>query len=140
LFFKVKDDYLTRDHQNLNQDIALQLCCLAMRHYFKDMQQLALDKKSNLDYIEKDVGLHKFLPKVILTSTKQKNLRKMIQSNFKKFVNLSDKDCMIQFLEVVKSVIRFDQERFRCALGVSKKNRFFIKTKIHHIYLLTFKC
>lgn len=54
------------------------------------MQQLALDKKSNLDYIEKDVGLHKFLPKAILTSMKPKTLRKLIQANFKKFVNISD--------------------------------------------------
>jgi len=115
----VKDDYLTREHATLNQEVGLQLCCLSMRHYFKDMQQPALDKKSNLDYIEKEIGLHKFLPKVILTSMKQKALRKLIQANFKKFTNLSDKDCMIQFLEVVRSVCRYDQEKFSCALGVS---------------------
>ncbi|XP_035706002.1 focal adhesion kinase 1 isoform X8 [Folsomia candida] len=120
LYDQVKDDYLSREHSSLNQDVAkvaLQLCCLAMRHYFKDMQQLALDKKSNLDYIEKDVGLHKFLPKAILTSMKPKTLRKLIQANFKKFVNISDTDCMIQFLELVKSVIGYDKEKFQCALG-----------------------
>lgn len=105
--------------------MALQLCCLAMRHYFKDMQQLALDKKSNFDYIEKDVGLHKFLPKVILSSTKPKSIRKLIQSSFKKYAGLSDTDCMIQFLELVKSVFRYEQEKFQCALGVSFVSRFF---------------
>ena len=32
--------------------------------FFKDMPQIALDKRSNFDYLEREVGLHKFLPKV----------------------------------------------------------------------------
>jgi focal adhesion kinase 1 len=121
---QVKDDYLSKEYTttkgpSLSQETALQLCCLAMRHYFKDMQHFALDKKSNLEYIEKDVGLHKFLPKSVLVGTKQKTLRKLIQQNFKKCVNLSDKECMLQFFDVVKTVFRYDREKFQCALGVS---------------------
>ncbi|CAG7731841.1 unnamed protein product [Allacma fusca] len=118
LYDQVKDDYLSREYTSaLNQDVALQLCCLAMRHYFKDMQHIALDKKSNLEYIEKDIGLHKFLPKTVLSSVKQKALRKLIQQNFKKFVNISSNECMLHFLETVKSVLRYDQEKFQCVLG-----------------------
>lgn len=54
------------------------------RCFFKDMPQIALDKKSNLDYLEKEVGLQKFLPKSILDATKPKVLRKSIQQHFKK--------------------------------------------------------
>lgn len=116
----MKDDYLSKEYaaRELSQDVALQLCCLAMRHYFKDMQHFALDKKSNFDYIEKDVGLDKFLPKSTLSSTKQKTLRKLIQQNFKKCVNLTGKECMLQFFHIVKKVLRFNQEKFQCALGV----------------------
>lgn len=110
---------MSREHSELCQDVALQLCCLAMRHYFKDMQHFALDKKSNLDIIEKDVGLHRFLPKSVIATTKQKTLRKLIQHNFKKYMHLTDKECMLSFFDVVKTVFRFDREKFKCALGVS---------------------
>ena len=50
---------------------------------------------------------------------KPKTIRKMIQQHFKKFSNLSDFECRFKFLEILKSVYRYDQERFRCALGVS---------------------
>lgn len=33
----------------------MQLCCLEIRYFFKDMQQIALDKKSNLEYLEREV-------------------------------------------------------------------------------------
>lgn len=33
----------------------MQLCCLEIRYFFKDMPQIALDKKSNLEYLEREV-------------------------------------------------------------------------------------
>ena len=50
---------------------------------------------------------------------KPKILRKAIQAAFKKYGQLTDRECCFKFLEILKSVYRFDQERFRCALGVS---------------------
>ncbi|ODM97852.1 Focal adhesion kinase 1 [Orchesella cincta] len=117
LYDQVKDEYLSKELTGLAQDKAIQICCLALRHYFINLQDAALDKKSNFDYIEKEIGLHKFLPAPTLSSTKRKALRKVIQSNFKKYVSLSDKECMIQFLDAVRTVLRYDQEKFRCALG-----------------------
>ena len=49
---------------------------------------------------------------------KPKILRKAIQASFKKYGQLTDRECCFKFLEILKSVYRFDQERFRCALGV----------------------
>ena len=106
------------------------------------MPQIALDKKSNFEYLEKEVnivtrihsepfpkahvilmlvspqvGLHKFLPKSVINTNKPKPLRKLIQQHFRKYAVLGDLECMFKFFEILKSVYRFDQERYRCALG-----------------------
>jgi len=51
----VRNDYLLANHATLDQDVAVQLCCLEIRYFFKDMPQIALDKKSNLEYLEREV-------------------------------------------------------------------------------------
>ena len=81
------------------------------------MLQNALDKKSNIEYLEKEVGLHKFLPKIVIETVKSKNIRKLIQQHFKKFSTFSERDCMFKFLDLLKTVYKFDQERFRCSVG-----------------------
>lgn len=63
--------------------------------------------------------MHKFLPRAVLESVKPKLLRKLIQQHFKKVAALSEVDCMFKFLELLRAYYRFDQERFRCSLGVS---------------------
>ena len=113
LFFQVLSDYLNKNFESIDHDTAIQLGCLEIRRLFKDMLQNALDKKSNIEYLEKEVGLHKFLPKVVLETVKSKSIRKLIQQHFKKFSNFSERDCMFKFMDLLKSVYRFDQERFR---------------------------
>ena len=83
------------------------------------MPHIALDKKSNFEYLEKEVGLHKFLPRNVINTNKPKPLRKLIQLHFKKYAVLGDLECIFKFFEILKTVYRFDQERYRCALGVS---------------------
>ncbi|XP_021926786.1 focal adhesion kinase 1 isoform X4 [Zootermopsis nevadensis] len=114
---QVRNDYLCADHAALDQDVAVQLCCLEIRYFFKDMPQIALDKKSNLEYLEREVGLHKFLPRAVLDGMKPKALRKLIQQHFKKVAALSELECMFKFFELLRAHYRFDQERFRCDLG-----------------------
>ena len=43
---------------------------LFYRRFFKDMPQVALDKRSNFEYLEKEVGLKRFLPKATIDSMK----------------------------------------------------------------------
>lgn len=43
-----------------------------------------LDKKSSIEYLEKEFGLHKFLPKSVLEAIKPKVLKKAIQQQYKK--------------------------------------------------------
>ena len=40
------------------------------RRFFKDMPQVAIDKKSNFEYLEKEVGLKRFLPRSVIDNTK----------------------------------------------------------------------
>lgn len=114
-------DYLNKQFDSLDLDAAIQLCCIEIRRFFKDMPQIALDKKSNFEYLEKEVGLHKFLPKVILENNKIKTIRKLVQQHFKKYAALGDRECMLKFFEVLKTIYRFDQETFQCSLGVINK-------------------
>lgn len=115
---QVRNDYLCGSgHAALDQDVAIQLCCLEIRYFFKDMPQMALDKKSNLEYLEREVGLHRFLPRNILDSLKPKSLRKLIQANFKKVSSLSEQECMFRFFDILRAHYRYDQERFRVELG-----------------------
>ncbi|XP_060821683.1 focal adhesion kinase 1 isoform X5 [Bombus pascuorum] len=116
---QVRNDYLCANHAALDQDVAVQLCCLEIRYFFKDMPQVALDKKSNLEYLEREVGLHKFLPRSVLNGMKPKALRKLIQQHFKKVAALSELECMFKFFDLLRAHYRFDQERFICALGSS---------------------
>lgn len=116
---QVKNDYLNTSlvNSSIEQDVAIQLCCLMIRHFFKDMPQVALDKKSNLEYLEREVGLHKFLPRVVIDAVKPKALRKLIQTQFKKVSSLSEQECMFKFFELLHQHYRYDQELFRVDLG-----------------------
>lgn len=64
------------------------------------------------------IGLNKFLPYYILESTKPKNLRKMIQQQYKKVLQTSEKECVLQFLKLVWSFYKYDEEQFKCSIGV----------------------
>ncbi|XP_065222614.1 focal adhesion kinase 1-like isoform X2 [Planococcus citri] len=115
---QIRNEYLSSDAgTKIDQDMAVQLCCLGIRFYFKDMPQIALDKKSNLEYLEKEIGLLQFLPRTILDGFKTKTLRKLIQQQFKKVAQLSERECMFKFLELLRSVYRYDHETFKCSLG-----------------------
>ena len=121
---QVRNDYLKKNFESLDLDTAIQLCCIEIRRFFKDMPQIALDKKSNFEYLEKEVshvskasprvsphllthppppqvGLHKFLPKNVINTNKPKPLRKLIQQHFRKYAALGDLECMLKYFEVL---------------------------------------
>ncbi len=116
-YHQIWSDYLSKNFDSIDHELAIQLGCLEIRRLFKDMLQNALEKKSNIEYLEKEVGLHKFLPKIVLENVKPKSIRKLIQQHFKKFSTYSERDCIFKFLDLLKSVYKYDQERFRCSTG-----------------------
>uniref|UniRef100_A0A1A8UDY7 Focal adhesion kinase 1 n=1 Tax=Nothobranchius furzeri TaxID=105023 RepID=A0A1A8UDY7_NOTFU len=118
-YHQVKNDYMTQYGDKVEQDVALKLGCLEIRRFFKEMRGNALDKKSNYELLEKDVGLRRFFPKDLLDSVKAKTLRKLIQQTFKQVANLNDEQCILKFLETLAPIYRYDKEFFKCALGSS---------------------
>lgn len=104
---QVRQEYLSDPHIIIDQDAAVQLCCLEMRRYFKDLPQNALDKKSNFEYLEREVGMQKFMPQRILETFKAKSLRKSIHQHFKKYTQLDEQSCMFRFLEILKQYYRY---------------------------------
>ncbi|XP_051728146.1 protein tyrosine kinase 2aa isoform X5 [Ctenopharyngodon idella] len=116
---QVKNDYMLEMADQVEQEIALKLGCLEIRRFYREMRGNALDKKSNYELLEKDVGLKRFFPKSLMESVKAKTLRKQIQQTFKQFANLNDEQSMLKFFEILAPIYRFDKECFRCALGSS---------------------
>ncbi|KAM6457523.1 focal adhesion kinase 1 isoform 5-T6 [Liasis olivaceus] len=119
LYQQVKNDYMLEIADQVDQEIALKLGCLEIRRSYCEMRGNALDKKSNYEVLEKDVGLKRFFPKSLLDSVKAKNLRKMIQQTFRQFANLNREESILKFFEILSPVYRFDKECFKCALGSS---------------------
>ncbi|XP_028820072.1 protein tyrosine kinase 2aa isoform X6 [Denticeps clupeoides] len=116
---QVKNDYMLEFADQVEQDVALKLGCLEIRRFYREMRGNALDKKSNYELLEKDVGLRRFFPKSLLDSVKAKALRKLIQQTFKQFANMNDEQSILKFFEILTPVYRFDKECFKCALGSS---------------------
>nr|XP_014339288.1 PREDICTED: protein-tyrosine kinase 2-beta-like [Latimeria chalumnae] len=67
---QVRIDYMEQYAHRVSEGMALQLGCLELRRFYKDMPHNALDKKSNFELLEKEVGLDLFFPKQM-----QENLR-----------------------------------------------------------------
>ncbi|KAK8375299.1 hypothetical protein O3P69_012781 [Scylla paramamosain] len=74
---QVKSDYLedeSKAAEGMDFDTTIQLACIEIKRVFKRMNGCAMDKKSNLEHLEKEVGLHKFLPAYVINTTKQETL------------------------------------------------------------------
>lgn len=94
-FDQVKQDYIQSNLSSIDHDIAIQLCCLGIRHYYKHTNQSS-DKKHHIDYIEKEKGFSNFLPKSVIDAIKQKNLKKLIQVGYKKVYNYNEMEYMLK--------------------------------------------
>lgn len=111
-------DYLNHSSLSVDPDLAVQMCCLEIRRVFKDMTPSAMEKRANLENLEKEFGLRNLLPENIINSVKAKNLKKMMQQHLKKCITLPESVCMFRFLELLRTVYRYDRESFQCGLGV----------------------
>ncbi|XP_053618435.1 focal adhesion kinase 1-like isoform X15 [Plodia interpunctella] len=113
---QLRHDYLNANHPMVDQDLAIQICCLEIKYFCKD-NQISLDKKFNIEYLEKEFGLHKFLPKSVLEAIKPKVLKKAIQQQFKKVATLGEAEGMLRFVQTLHAHLGYDRESFTGALG-----------------------
>lgn len=63
---QVKSNYMKNIACKVAENVAFQLGVLEMKRFFNNMPQVALDKKSNFDFMEREIGLGKFLPSTII--------------------------------------------------------------------------
>uniref|UniRef100_A0A8C1BRV2 non-specific protein-tyrosine kinase n=1 Tax=Cyprinus carpio carpio TaxID=630221 RepID=A0A8C1BRV2_CYPCA len=113
---QVRSDYMQHSARRVSEGMALQLGCLEIRRFYKDMNASGLEKKSNFDLLEKDVGLDLFFPQELIESMKPKQLRKLIQQTFQQYALLKEEECIIKFFETLSVFSSFDEEVFSCEL------------------------
>ncbi|XP_075057251.1 protein-tyrosine kinase 2-beta isoform X2 [Mixophyes fleayi] len=114
---QLRNDYMQQYATKVSEGMALQLGCLELRRFYKDMPQNALEKRSNFDFLEKEVGLDLFFPKQMQESLKPKQFRKMIQQTFQQYGSLKEEECIMRFLSTLSSFTSIDQETYRCELA-----------------------
>uniref|UniRef100_A0A3B3XKU8 non-specific protein-tyrosine kinase n=1 Tax=Poecilia mexicana TaxID=48701 RepID=A0A3B3XKU8_9TELE len=105
---QVRSDYMQCHASKVSDGMALQLGCLEIRRFYKDMNAKGLEKKSNFELYTFDVLF------VIVVQPKQ--LRKIIQQTFQQYATLKEDGCMIKFFETLKTFTSFDEEVFPCEL------------------------
>uniref|UniRef100_A0AAQ4NV97 non-specific protein-tyrosine kinase n=1 Tax=Gasterosteus aculeatus aculeatus TaxID=481459 RepID=A0AAQ4NV97_GASAC len=116
-FYKqVRSDYMQQYASKVSDGMALQLGCLEIRRFYKDMNPNGLEKKSNFELLERDVGLDIFFPKELINSMKPKQLRRLIQQTFQGYSTLKQDQCMTRFFTTLAQCYSFTQERFACRL------------------------
>lgn len=117
LYDQVRADYISHVADKIEVDVAFQLGVLEMKRFFNNMPQVALDKKSNFEFMEKEIGLKKFLPNAIVDNMKGKDIRHRIQKLFKQYADYSENVCCCQFYDLLQKHFRFDLEVYNCSLG-----------------------
>ncbi|XP_054479560.1 protein-tyrosine kinase 2-beta-like isoform X2 [Anoplopoma fimbria] len=113
---QVRSDYMRQYASKVSDGMALQLGCLEIRRFYKDMNPNGLEKKSNFELLEKDVGLDLFFPRELIDSMKPKQLRRLIQQTFQGYSNLNQDQCMARFFTTLAQCYSYTQESFACRL------------------------
>eukprot|EP00118_Oscarella_pearsei_P022002 m.250921 g.250921 ORF g.250921 m.250921 type:complete len:1124 (+) comp40327_c0_seq9:205-3576(+) len=114
---QVKYDFMNSTVDPGDADLGVQLGCLEMRRFFKHMPQVALTKKSNFDFLERDFGFNKFIPQSVLDVVKPKKLKSSILSFFKQFASLDEDSCMIRYHDLLSKNRRINVDKFECEVG-----------------------
>ena len=134
---QLRIDYMRFKSEHVLLNEAIELGSLEIRKLFKDLNSTALDKKVNMDYLEKELGLRKFFPQTLIDSHKvcfemrlllifycfflhfkPKILRKHIKACLKKYEGLGEEECVKRFCFLLKDVWNWERETFTCNLGV----------------------
>uniref|UniRef100_A0A4W5LHX1 non-specific protein-tyrosine kinase n=1 Tax=Hucho hucho TaxID=62062 RepID=A0A4W5LHX1_9TELE len=113
---QVRSDYMQYHASKVSDGMALQLGCLEIRRFYKDMNDKGLEKKSNFELLEKDVGLNLFFPQELIDSMKSRPLRKLITQTFQQYATLKEDECMVRFFKTLAEFVNVDEEVYPCEL------------------------
>ncbi|CAF0874579.1 unnamed protein product [Rotaria sp. Silwood1] len=114
---QLRIDYMRLKSEHVPVNDAIELGSLEIRKLFKDLNPTALDKKVNVDYLEKELGLKRFFPQSVIDSHKPKLLRKSIKACLKKYEGLAEEECVKRFCSLLKDAWNWQQEIYTCNLG-----------------------
>ncbi|XP_015242030.1 PREDICTED: protein-tyrosine kinase 2-beta-like isoform X2 [Cyprinodon variegatus] len=113
---QVRSDYMHHYASKVSDGMALQLGCLEIRRFYKDMNPNGLEKKSNFELLEKEVGLDLFFPRELIESMKPKQLRRMIQQTFQSYSTFQQDQCMEKFFTMLCQCYSITEESYGCQL------------------------
>ncbi|XP_063733621.1 protein-tyrosine kinase 2-beta-like isoform X2 [Eleginops maclovinus] len=115
-YLQVRSDYMQQYASKVSDGMALQLGCLEIRRFYKDMNPNGLEKKSNFELLEKEVGLDLFFPRELIDSMKLKQLRRLVQQTFQGYSTLKQDQCMTRFFTTLAQCYSYTHESFACQL------------------------
>ncbi|CAB1339770.1 unnamed protein product [Coregonus sp. 'balchen'] len=115
---QVRSDYMQYHASKVSDGMALQLGCLEIRRFYKDMNAKGLEKKSNFELLEKDVGLNLFFPQELIDSMKSRPLRKLIQQTFQQYAALKEEECVVRFFQTLTDFLSIGEEVYPCELVI----------------------
>ncbi|MEQ2228209.1 hypothetical protein ILYODFUR_006597, partial [Ilyodon furcidens] len=113
---QVRSDYMHNYASKVSDGMALQLGCLEIRRFYKDMNPNGLEKKSNFELLEKEVGLDLFFPRELIESMKPKQLRRLIQQTFQSYSTFQQDQCMAKFFTTLSQCYSITEESYGCQL------------------------
>ncbi|XP_047210982.1 protein-tyrosine kinase 2-beta-like isoform X2 [Girardinichthys multiradiatus] len=113
---QVRSDYMHNYASKVSDGMALQLGCLEIRRFYKDMNPNGLEKKSNFELLEKEVGLELFFPRELIESMKPKQLRRLIQQTFQSYSTFQQDQCMAKFFTTLSQCYSITEESYGCQL------------------------
>ncbi|KAK5604306.1 hypothetical protein CRENBAI_019889 [Crenichthys baileyi] len=113
---QVRSDYMHNYASKVSDGMALQLGCLEIRRFYKDMNPNGLEKKSNFELLEKEVGLDLFFPRELMESMKPKQLRRLIQQTFQSYSTFQQDQCMAKFFTTLSQCYSITEESYGCQL------------------------
>uniref|UniRef100_A0A915BVR5 receptor protein-tyrosine kinase n=2 Tax=Parascaris univalens TaxID=6257 RepID=A0A915BVR5_PARUN len=114
---QVLADYLSQVSWRIPTETAMELASLQLRKRLGNITVCAIEKCVNLEELEAEGLLVRYLPETIIVNTKPKALRKSLLAAVKRNASLSPTECIFKFLMIVLKVSQFDVEIFRASLG-----------------------
>uniref|UniRef100_A0A673Z9E4 non-specific protein-tyrosine kinase n=1 Tax=Salmo trutta TaxID=8032 RepID=A0A673Z9E4_SALTR len=118
---QVRSDYMQHYASKVSDGMALQLGCLEIRRFCKDMNPNGLEKKSNYELLDivcalPVMGDSHFGAHCICFDPQSKALRKMIQQTFQRYSCLKEEECVVKFFTTLADCYDYIQESFTCQL------------------------
>uniref|UniRef100_A0A3Q3VWC6 non-specific protein-tyrosine kinase n=1 Tax=Mola mola TaxID=94237 RepID=A0A3Q3VWC6_MOLML len=118
-YLQVRSDYMQQYASKVSDGMALQLGCLEIRRFYKDMNPNGLEKKSNFELLESDTVVKSLIASRLCALWQPKQLRRLIQQTFQGYSNLKQDECMSRFFTTLAQCYCYTQESFACQLVVS---------------------